>query len=431
MVLTALAREQEVMKETVLVIGYVWPEPDSSAAGTRMLSLLRMFLSTGFRVVFSCPAQRSEYMADLDTEGVESISILLNDSSFDAFVAKLKPEYVVFDRFLMEEQFAWRIEQACPEAMRILDTEDLQFLRGARQQAHKEGRQMHNKDLFSELAKRECAAILRCDLSLIISSHEMALLQQTFAIDAALLHHLPFLLGRDRQYPLQKPFAERKHFITIGNFRHAPNWDSVLFLQQIWPLIRQALPDAEMHIYGAYPPKKAMALNNPATGFLVKGRADNAHAVLADARICLSPLRFGAGIKGKLIDAMQTGTPSITTSIGAEGMAGGLPWPGLVEDGREKIADAAIRLYQDETGWNECQQHIAPILKAHYDGQRLARELMHRLASIRENLQQHRLNNFTGAMLRHHSMKSTMYLSKWIEAKNTLESRQLTRDKPE
>ncbi len=419
------------MTNTVLVIGYVWPEPESSAAGSRMLSLLRMFFASGCRVVFSSPAQRSEFMADLDAEGIESASILLNDSSFDAFVTGLKPDYVVFDRFLMEEQFAWRIEQACPEAMRILDTEDLQFLRGARQQAHKEKRQMRKEDLFSELAKRECAAILRCDLSLIISSHEMALLQDTFAIDAALLHHLPFLLDPDWQYPLHKPFTQRKHFVTIGNFRHAPNWDSVLYLQQIWPLIRQALPDAELHIYGAYPPKKAMALNNPATGFLVKGRADNAHAVLADARICLSPLRFGAGLKGKLIDAMQTGTPSITTSIGAEGMAGGLPWPGLVEDSAEKIAAAAIHLYQDETGWNECRQRIAPILKAHYDGQRFSRELMRRLASIRENLEQHRLNNFTGAMLRHHSMKSTMYLSKWIEAKNTLASRQATRGEPE
>ncbi|WP_456415210.1 glycosyltransferase [Thiolapillus sp.] len=419
------------MTNTVLVVGYVWPEPESSAAGSRMLSLLRMFLASGCRVVFSSPAQRSAFMADLDAEGIESASILLNDSSFDAFVAGLKPDYVVFDRFLMEEQFAWRIEQACPEAMRILDTEDLQFLRGARQQAHKEKRQMRKEDLFSELAKRECAAILRCDLSLIISSHEMALLQNTFAIDAALLHHLPFLLDPDWRYPLQKPFAQRKHFVTIGNFRHAPNWDSVLYLQQLWPLIRHALPDAELHIYGAYPPKKAMALNNPATGFLVKGRADNAHAVLADARICLSPLRFGAGLKGKLIDAMQTGTPSITTSIGAEGMAGGLPWPGLVEDSAEKIAAAAIRLYQDETGWNECRQRIAPILKVHYDGQRLARELMRRLASIRENLEQHRLNNFTGAMLRHHSLKSTMYLSRWIEAKNTLASRQATRGEPE
>ncbi|WP_456378190.1 glycosyltransferase family 4 protein [Thiolapillus sp.] len=411
------------MKSTVLIIGYVWPEPDSSAAGSHMLSLLRMFRANGCRVVFSSPAQRSEYMTDLDAEGVESVSILLNDSRFDSFVADLKPDYVVFDRFLMEEQFAWRVELAHPEAMRILDTEDLQCLRSARQQALREERPMQEKDLLGDLAQRECAAILRSDLSLIISSHEMELLQKTFGVNAALLHHLPFMLNLDQPHSPGKSFSGREHFVTIGNFRHAPNWDSILFLQQIWPLIHRVLPDAQLHIYGAYPPKKAMALNNQATGFLVKGRADNAHAVLADARICLSPLRFGAGIKGKLIDAMQTGTPSVTTSIGAEGMAGDLPWPGLVENTRENIAGAAIRLYQGEALWNQCQQRITPILKTHYDGEKLSRGLMRRLASIRENLEQHRLNNFTGAMLRHHSMKSTLYMSKWIEAKNALATR--------
>ncbi len=411
------------MKSTVLVIGYVWPEPDSSAAGSHMLSLLRMFRDNGFRVIFSCPAQRSEYMANLDAENIESADILLNDSSFDAFIAELMPDYVVFDRFMMEEQFSWRVEQACPDAMRILDTEDLQCLRGARQQAFREKRKMQKKDLLGELAKRECAAILRCDLSLIVSSHEMELLQKTFAVDTALLHHLPFMLDPSQQYPSKKLFSERTHFVTIGNFRHTPNWDSVLFLQQIWPLIRRALPEAQLHIYGAYPTKKAMALNDPDRGFLIKGRASSAHSVLANARVCLSPLRFGAGIKGKLIDAMQTGTPSITTSIGAESMADNLPWPGLVENTREDIANAAIRLYQDETLWNQCQQRIAPILKEHYDGPELARDLLHRIVSIKKSLGQHRLNNFTGAMLRHHSMKSTLYMSRWIEAKNNLKSR--------
>ncbi|HDK37660.1 MAG TPA: glycosyltransferase, partial [Thiolapillus brandeum] len=278
----------------VLVIGYVWPEPNSSAAGSHMLSLLRIFRAEGYQVIFSSPAQRSDYMANLAAEGMESVDIILNDSSFDAFVMELQPDYVLFDRFLMEEQFGWRVEQACPEAMRILDTEDLQCLRGARQQAHREQRQVQKKDLFSNLAKRECAAILRCDLSLIISDYEMTLLRETFNINSEILHHLPFMLTPQEQMPADKAFSERKHFVTIGNFRHAPNWDSVLYLQQIWPLLRKALPDAQLHIYGAYPPKKAMALNNPKTGFLIKGWAEDAITVLSDARVCLAPLRFGA-----------------------------------------------------------------------------------------------------------------------------------------
>lgn len=405
------------MNNTVLVIGYVWPEPGSSAAGSHMLSLLRMFRAQDCRVVFSSPAQRSEHMADLDATGVESIDILLNDSSFDTFVADLAPTYVIFDRFMMEEQFSWRVEQSCPQALRILDTEDLQCLRNARQQAHKKNRQMQQKDLFSELAKREIAAILRSDLSLIISDHEIALLRDSFHVDPALLHHLPFMLNPNKAHPATKRFSERQHFVTIGNFRHAPNWDAVLYLQQIWPLIHRILPEAQLHIYGAYPPKKAMALNNPKTGFLVKGWAEDALTVLADARVCLSPLRFGAGLKGKLLDAMQAGTPSITTDIGIEGMAGGLPWPGIVANTVESIVSAAIALYKNEMLWNDRQQRIPPVL-AQYDGEKLAAGLMGRILSIKENLETHRLDNFTGAMLRHHTMKSTLYMSRWIEAKN-------------
>jgi O-antigen biosynthesis protein len=405
---------------TILVIGYVWPEPNSSAAGSHMLSLLKLFKRQAYRVIFATPSQKSDHMFDLSSEAIESVEITLNDSSFDLFAKKLKPDIVLFDRFMMEEQFGWRVEQACPDAMRILDTEDLQSLRSARQIAVKANREMTKQDLFSDLAKREIAAILRSDLSLIISDFEINLLTQTFKVDPVLLHHLPFMLDSSKKLPQQKSYSERKNFVTIGNFRHAPNWDSVLYLQTIWPLIRKKIPEAELHIYGSYPPKKATQLNNPKTGFIIKGWAEDAFEVLADARVCLSPLRFGAGIKGKLIDAMQVGTPSVTTDVGAEGMAGNLNWPGIVANDIKSIADAAAYLYQNEKHFLQCQAHISPFLTNRYDANRLASNLISKIQLIRQNLEQHRLNNFTGAMLNHHTMKSTQFMSKWIETKTVL-----------
>jgi len=406
--------------KTLLVIGYVWPEPNSSAAGSHMLSILRLFRDKGWRVVFSTPAQDSPHRIALAAEQIEEQKILLNDNSFDEFVAALNPQLVIFDRFMMEEQFAWRVEQACPQAMRILDSEDLQSLRHARQQALKVGRKMTQSDLFSDLARREIAAILRSDLTLVISEFEMLLLQQTFSVNSALIHHLPFMLSGTRPPGAQKSFSERQHFVTIGNFRHAPNWDSVLFLQQIWPQIRKRLPRTELHIYGAYPPKKATVLNNPATGFLVKGWAEDAMTVLSGARVCLSPLRFGAGIKGKFADAMLANTPSVTTEIGAEGMCGDLAWPGIIADEPAAIVDAAVSLYTDETLWTEKQQAIEPVLKQRFDAKRLGDELMIRVNKIQSELSQHRENNFIGSMLNYHSNKSTYFMSKWIETKNRL-----------
>ena len=403
----------------ILVIGYVWPEPNSSAAGSHMLSILRLFKQQNWQVEFATPAQTTDHMIDLASEGISSQSITLNCASFDSYITNYQPDIVMFDRFMMEEQFGWRVEQCCPNALKILDTEDLQCLRNARQLAHKAEREFNQADLCSDLAKREIAAILRCDISLIISSFEMALLVDTFKVDASILHYLPFMVDIAKCPTTTTAYSDRQHFMTIGNFRHAPNWDIILYLQKIWPLIKKQLPDAELHIYGSYPPPKATALHNPKTGFLIKGWAENSFTVMQASRLCLAPLRFGAGIKGKLLDAMIMQTPSITTSVGSEGMHQQEPWPGVIADDIAEFVEAAVHLYNDEQAWLNAQRKGNALLKARYDADKLGAQLLTKITEVEDNLEQHRLNNFTGAMLKHHSMMSTKYMSQWIAAKNT------------
>lgn len=197
----------------VLVIGYVWPEPNSSAAGTHILSILRLFKKQNWQVELATPAKESKHAIDLESEGITTQSITLNCDSFDIYVKDYKPDIVIFDRFMMEEQFGWRVEKNCPSALKILDTEDLQCLRNARHIAHKEQRQMTKEELFSDLAKREIAAILRCDISLIISSFELELLNKTFNIDSSLLHHLPFMVSLEKLPKNTKSFSEAKQRI--------------------------------------------------------------------------------------------------------------------------------------------------------------------------------------------------------------------------
>lgn len=404
----------------VLAIGYVWPEPNSSAAGSHMMSLLRLFKRQGWSVEFATPAQETEHMIDLSEEGIASQSIQLNCDSFDQYIEELQPDVVMFDRFMMEEQFGWRVEKVCPNAFKLLDTEDLQFLRNARHEAVKKETELTKAHLYSDLAKREIAAILRCDLSLIISSYEMDLLQSEFNIDPKLLHHLPFMVDLNTLPESTKSFEERKHFMTIGNFRHAPNWDAVLQLQKIWPKIRKQLPDTELHIYGSYPPPKATALHNPKTGFHIKGWAKDAQEVMEQARVCVAPLRFGAGIKGKLLDAMKLQTPNVTSEIGSEGMLpqGELQWPGAVADDIDEFVEQAVALYKDEEKWLKAQSQCHSILEAHYEQNQLGDKLIERLTALESGLESHRLDNFFGSMLKHHSMASTKYMSQWIAEKN-------------
>jgi glycosyltransferase involved in cell wall biosynthesis len=205
----------------------------------------------------------------------------------------------------------------------------------------------------------------------------------------------------------------------MGNFRHEPNWNAVLYLKNdIWPLIRKQLPTAEMHIYGAYAPNKAQQLHNVKDGFLIKGWAENTKTTFQKSKVCLAPLRFGAGLKGKLIDAMQFGTPSVTTTIGAEAMHKNLDWNGFICDSPKDFANKAIQLYTDKAVWEKAQKNGITILNKCYNKAYYEEKLSKKIDKIQHKLEKHRLKNFTGALLMHHTLRSTKYLAKWIEEKN-------------
>ncbi len=406
----------------VLIIGFVFPEPNSSAAGGRMVQLISIFSAQGFKVTFASPAMDSDYMVDLESLGVTKKSIALNCSSFDVFVKELNPSIVLFDRFMMEEQFGWRVAENCPDALRLLDTEDLHCLRLARQKAFKENRTFSTDDLLVEdVAKREIASILRCDLSFMIAEYEIELLQTIFKIDSKLLYYLPLILDPIDTSTIQNlpSFEDRKNFIFIGNFLHEPNWNAVQYLKEtIWPLIRKQMPDAILQIYGAYPSQKVLQLHQPKQGFNIMGRADNAQEMVRNVRIVLAPLRFGAGIKGKLVESMQFGTPSITTTIGAESMYGDLSWNGFIADDSQVFADKSVELYQDKTLWLKAQENGFRIIEKRYLKSLFESDFVEHILKVQTHLKQHRLHNFMGTLLQHHTLTSTKYMSRWIEEKN-------------
>ena len=404
---------------SLLIIGQTFPEPTTTAAGGRMLQLIEMFISHGYAITFASSASSSEKSFNLDSLGVANQKITINDSSFDDFVRQLNPTLVLFDRFITEEQFAWRVTQSCPKALKILDTEDLHFLRKARQQALKNATDVKDSNLFTETAKREIASILRCDLSLIISEFEMKLLTDTFAVPKEILYYLPFMVTKLPDSSNFPEFEQRTNFMTIGNLLHGPNVDSVLYLKkEIWPLIKKQLPQAQLYIYGNYAPQHILELHNQKQGFYIMGWADSVAHVMQKARVCLAPLRFGAGLKGKLLDAMLYGTPGVTTSIGAEGMYGDLPMPGVIADTPERFAEHSVAIYSNKIKWQENAQRGVEIIKERYNSKAISRDFMTRLDALKTNLKLHRQAHFVGQILQHHSLQASKYLSKWIEEKN-------------
>jgi len=410
------------LKQKVLIIGAVWVEPNSSAAGGRMLQLIQIFLAQQWQVTFACASQKSTNETSLTKLGVKEVFIQLNSSYFDDFLNELQPTIVMFDRFMIEEQFGWRVAEHCPNALRILDTEDLHFLRKVRHQQYKKGEEFSNEALLkAEETKREIAAILRCDLSLIISSYEMELLKDLFKIDESLLYYLPFLFNKIDASKTQKwqSFKDKKDFVFIGNFYHKPNIDAVVTLKkQIWSTIKKQLPNVEMHIYGAYVNQQIRDLDNAKEGFLIKGFAENSKSVISKARVVLAPLNFGAGIKGKLTEAMICGTPSITSKIGAEGMHENLSWNGFIENDYKQFAKKAIELYTNKNSWEQSQKNGIEIINQIYDKDKLELPFINRIKQLQENIEQHRTKNFLGSLLQHQTLQATKYMSKWIEEKN-------------
>ena len=411
-----------MQRKSLLIIGAVWVEPNSSAAGKRMLQLIAQFLERDYKITFAAAAQKNKKAIDLFSLGINEVAIELNNASFDVFVKELNPTIVLFDRFMMEEQFGWRVAENCPKALRILDTEDLHCLRKTRALCLKQQVPFSIDELLKQdITKREIAAILRCDFSLIISTFEMELLKNTFHIAENILMYLPFLFDEitESQQKKWQSFEDREHFVFIGNFFHKPNVDAVLTLKnKVWTAIRKQLPKAEIHIYGAYVNQQIQELHNKKEGFIVKGFVEDANEVVENAKVVLAPLNYGAGIKGKLTEAMLCGTPSVTTTIGVEGMAGNFPWNGFVADDFSNFALKAVELYTNKPVWEQAQLNGIDIINSIYSKEKNAPLFFSKIEDIQTNLEKHRTTNFLGSLLQHQTLQATKYMSKWIEEKN-------------
>lgn len=377
------------------------------------MGLIKAFLEAGWSVHFASAAQPTEYSVELEAIGVSIRRIQVNNGAFDDWLRDLVPELVIFDRYMIEEQFGWRVARVCPEALRVLDTSDLHCLRHAREQQLKQGGAL---DLFNEVALREIAAIFRSDLSLMISEFEIECLQSVFQVPEAQLFYLPLMLNPPVYSSM--PYQARKDFVMIGSYLHAPNLDAVCWCcREIWPSIRQQLPDAELHLYGSYEPGKARQFQNAASGVYFRGRAENALNTLERYRVNLAPLRFGAGQKGKVADGFCSGTPTVATPVAAESMHGPIDWGCPISSQAEDFVQTAVDVYTSQELWTEVRAQGYRMVEERFLASVWKPKLIERLQLLHF---QDRNQHFIGRMLRYHQHRSTEYMSRWIEAKNRL-----------
>jgi hypothetical protein len=465
-----------------LFLSSLWPEPDSSAAGVRTEALLRAFRDWGYDVSYAATAApKPVYLERLRSLGVVPFECGPNDeAALSTVLDSSRPSVVIFDRFFTEEAFSFRVRELAPEAIRVLDMQDMHSLRRTRQHLIERGggsigdAVAHRPSAASDELLRELASVHRSDLTLVCSPVELGMLQRSYGVPAQKLRLASFFC--DEAAPDNDPtatgfgfraphsFGERRHFVTIGGFKHPPNVDGVKWLSEsIWPLIRAALPDAEMHVYGAYPTRAVQQLHKPRAGFHIRGHVASLE-VLASSRVLLAPIRYGAGIKGKIVDAWRYGLPVVATSVAAEGMhgagrAGGAVqveglrldggdslggdedergaeghaeagaeeedrhcWGGRVADEPAAFAAAAVALATDAASWEASQARGRELLRELY-GKEGNLELIKKAveqANDPDSLAARRAEDFTGAMLWHQTARSTEFFSRWIELKESV-----------
>lgn len=397
----------------LLVLSHRWPEPQACSAGQHLQQILQTFLAGGWQVTFASSAQPSERKADLSALGV--IEQHISTDNLDFFTSQAA-DVVLFDSFSSEERYASQVTQHIPQALRVLLTGGLQSLRETRQQLLRRrliegldpndfralfatsGPDLYRQMAPSESTQRELAAIWRCDLTLLTSQAEFDLLVNGFGVPDYLLHYCPPMI---EPAVTSRPFAERQHFVCLGDFASAAQHDALLWLRHnLWPVLRRQLPEAQLYLHGANPSARSMALHAPEQGLHVMGEAACVETLLGSARVYLAPLRSGAGIDGPLLDALRQGTPCVTTPLAAEGIQGQHPWPGIVADTAEGLAKAAAQLYGDAAQWQRAHDACGPLIKARFDRQRHATVLLGRIQHSLVHMQEQRLYNFVGAMLR-------------------------------
>jgi glycosyltransferase involved in cell wall biosynthesis len=258
-------------------------------------------------------------------------------------------DFVILNRAQAAYGNIKNIKRYCPNAKVIFNTVDIQHLRQEREAALTGSAEMARQ--AKRLREIEFELMRQSDMTIVISEVEAALLHSQ---DPKLrLTVMPFM----REIPgCRHSFSERKDIVFIGGFDHTPNVDAVgYFVNEIWPLVRASLPDVQFLIIGSKMTDKIKALESH-EGIVVVGYVENLAEYFDYCKLTVVPLRFGAGIKGKIGTSASFGVPAVATSIAVEGMGFVHDEHILVADDPATFAELVVKLYQDEPLWLRLSQ---------------------------------------------------------------------------
>lgn len=340
-------------RRQILVIDALSPAPDRDSGSLRLVNLMRLLRDEGAHVAF-VPADRKH--AGVHTERLQALGIeTWYAPHLGRLPAWLRTHGPRFGSILVSRHYVARgllplLRTHAPQARLVFDSVDLHYLR-ERRAAEVAG----DPALLRGAARTralELDVIARADATLVVSTAERDLLARD-APDARVevVSNLHELAGAGL------PFERRRDLVFVGGFRHPPNVDAVRwFVEAVFPAIRAALPGVRLHCIGGDVVPEVQALRSH-EGVLVHGYVADIAPYMDGCRIALAPLRYGAGVKGKINLSMAHGQPVVATSCAVEGMHLRDGHDVLVADGAQAFADAVVRLYRDATLWMALSIH--------------------------------------------------------------------------
>ncbi len=335
-----------------LVLDHCTPTPDQDAGSITALNLMRILQGLGFKVTF-IPEDNFLYMTPY-TLNLQRIGIECLYGPYVTSVEKHLAEFgkhydiiVVFRMTAAERNFS-AIRKYCPNAKLIFHTSDLHHLREFREAELADSDQLRQKAIKTR--ERELRIIQGADATIVHSLAEKEMLDAEPALEAN--GGRIFLFPWAIEIPGTKvPFEKRNGMVFIGGFQHQPNIDAVLyFSKEVFPRIRQKLPEAVFRIVGSRGTPEIFALAEK-DGIEVLGFVEDLQPVLDSCRLSVVPMRYGAGIKGKIGTSLSYGLPCVSTKIGAEGMGLSSGDGVIIADSPETFADEVVRLHQDPVLW--------------------------------------------------------------------------------
>ncbi|MDR0770527.1 MAG: glycosyltransferase [Burkholderiales bacterium] len=360
----------------VLVLDACMLTPDRDSGSLRMWHLLRLLAQPGRKVTFAASSleYRAPYVGQLQAEGIEVLH-LPYFNAIEAFLQARGNEYdvIVLSRLEVAAQWLAAARKWAPQAFVVYDTVDLHFLR-----AEREAEVLNSATARAQAEaqrKQELRLIRAADRAWVVSPAEQKLLTP-LAPDAK----IAVLSNIHEPKPAGRAFGERAGLLFIGSFRHPPNVDAMLWYgREVLPQVRQLLPGVVTTIIGGDLPASVKAL--AADDVVVAGYIEDIVPYFTETRVSIAPLRYGAGVKGKVNQAMSYGVPVVATPIAAEGMHLTDGHDVLIADDARAFAEAIARAYRDETLWQQLSAAGRANIEAHFSHEVAAQELERTLES--------------------------------------------------